>query len=144
MSSKGRNANHSLCEKSMKMVVNILKLSSFSIAKMSLGTTGHPIGTRNLAPVTGLMVPAANDPFPSPIPGSQRSQEPQSSSRPLSFVMQPGEEKGSSYVIHEQNSHIDGKASDYIRKVHAKNRVNVQETSHLSPYILPPPPRAVK
>ncbi|PSS07831.1 Homeobox-leucine zipper protein [Actinidia chinensis var. chinensis] len=38
MNNKGKR-NKSLCEKSMKMVTNIVKLSSFSIAKVSLGTS---------------------------------------------------------------------------------------------------------
>ncbi|CAK7322921.1 unnamed protein product [Dovyalis caffra] len=142
MSSKHRS-NNSLCEKSMKMVVNIIKLSSFSIAKMSLGTPSPPVVTKSLVPGTGSVM-VVNEPLLSQIPGSQRSQEPQGSSKPISFVMQPDEGNGSSHVIHKENSVIDGRASDYIRKVHEKNRNDAREMSKLSPYILPPPPRAVK
>ena len=42
----------------MKMVVNIIKLSSFSIAKMSLGTPSPPVATKSLAHVTGSVVVA--------------------------------------------------------------------------------------
>ncbi|KAL9337816.1 hypothetical protein Peur_069585 [Populus x canadensis] len=142
MGSKHGN-NNSLCEKSMKMVVNIIKLSSFSIAKMSLGTPSPPVATKSLAHVTGSVV-VPKEPLLSQIPGSRRSQEPQGSSNPKSFVMQPDEGNGSSHVIHEDNSVINGRASDYIRKVHEKNRNDALETSKLTPYIPPPPPRAVK
>ncbi|KAG5230071.1 Serine/threonine-protein kinase [Salix suchowensis] len=121
MSSKHRN-NNSICEKSMNMVVNIIRLSSFSIATMSLDHL--PLMTQ--------------------IPGSRRSQESHGSSKPISFVMQPDEGNGSSRVIHKENSFIDERASDYIRRVHEKNRKDALEASKHSPHIPPPPPRAVK
>ncbi|KAF9667798.1 hypothetical protein SADUNF_Sadunf15G0060900 [Salix dunnii] len=142
MSSKHRN-NNSLCEKSMNMVVNIIKLSSFSIAKMSLGTPSPPVVSKSLVPVPGS-VAAANEILMSQIPGSQRSQESQGSSKPISFVKQPDEGNGSSHVIHKENIFIDAMASDYIRKVHEKIRNDALEASERSPYIPPPPPRAVK
>ncbi|TYI35755.1 hypothetical protein ES332_A03G098200v1 [Gossypium tomentosum] len=47
------NNDKSLCEKSMKMVMNIIRFSSFSIVKASLGTTGyHSTPTKNLKPAT--------------------------------------------------------------------------------------------
>lgn len=71
---------------------------------------------------------------------SRRSQESQGSSKPISFVMQPDEGNGSTHAIHKENSVIDGRASDYIRKVHEKNHKDAREMSELSSYILPPPP----
>ncbi|KAG6747001.1 hypothetical protein POTOM_049377 [Populus tomentosa] len=120
MGSKHRN-NNSLRENSMKMVVNIIKLSSFSIAEMSLGTPSPPVVTKSLAHVTGSVV-VAQEQLLSQIPGSRRSQEPQGSSKPKSFVMQPDEGNGSSHVIHQDNSVIDRWASEYIRKCILKYR----------------------
>ncbi|KAI5569114.1 hypothetical protein BDE02_12G056800 [Populus trichocarpa] len=141
MSSKNRS-NNSLCEKSMKVAVNIIKLSSFSIAKMSLGTHGPPVVTKSHIPMTGSVM-VANEPLLSQIPGSRRSQESQGSSKPISFVMQPDEGNGSTRAIQKENSVIDGRASDYIRKVHEKNHNDARETSELSSYV-PPLPRALK
>ncbi|KAG5230078.1 hypothetical protein OIU78_029825 [Salix suchowensis] len=142
MSSKHRN-NNSICEKSMNMVVNIIRLSSFSIATMSLGSPSPPVVSKRLVPVAGS-VAADKEPLMTPIPGSRRSQESHGSSKPISFVMQPDEGTGSSRVIHKENSFIDERASDFIRRVHEKNRNDALEASKHSPHIPPPPPRAVK
>ncbi|KDP31170.1 hypothetical protein JCGZ_11546 [Jatropha curcas] len=144
MSGKVRG-NDSLCEKSMKVVVNIIKLSSFSLAKMSLGETGPSVVTKNLPSVTGS-IKDAKEPLLPELPGSRKSQQVRSRSKPVSFVMQPDEGNGSSYVIHE-DSIIDGKASDYIRKFHEKNNrfdAHVHETSKFSPSRPTRPIRAVK
>lgn len=131
MNSKDRS-NKSICEKSMKMVVNIIKLSSFCIAKVSLGVGGHPVAAKNLVPViSSVMVDMPSQ--------SRRSQELQSSSKQTSYLIEPSE-KDKSIVIREEMS-IDGRASAYIRKVH-ENR-NHYDASKLSQFILPPPPRAV-
>lgn len=138
MSSDDR-CNKSLCEKSIKMVANIIKVSSFSISKMTLGAGRHTAAAGSLEPlVDSAMVD--NKPVPSQIDGSRRSQQPQSGSK-RSFLIEPGEKNDSSstYEIHEEMS-VDGRASAYIRKVHEKNRNNY-DASKFSP--LPPPPRAV-
>ncbi|KAK2663871.1 hypothetical protein Ddye_002445 [Dipteronia dyeriana] len=127
--------NKSLCENSMKMMVNIIKLSSFSIAKMSFGSAGSsPAATKNLQ-VNGPLLPQS--------PGSRKSEKPKNSSKPVSFLMGQTGESESSYVVHGERSHIDGKASAYIRKVHQKNLSDLSESSNLPPYTLPPQPRAV-
>ncbi|KAJ6676758.1 hypothetical protein OIU85_009981 [Salix viminalis] len=131
MSSKHRN-NNSICEKSMNMVVNIIRLSSFSIATMSLGSPCPPVVSKRLVPVEAGSVAAAKEPLMT------------QSSKPISFVMQPDEGNGSSRVIHKENSFIDERASDYIRRVHEKNRNDAHEASKHSPHMPPPPPRAVK
>ncbi|WCJ36009.1 hypothetical protein M5689_017231 [Euphorbia peplus] len=108
----------------MKMVVNIIKLSSFSIAKMSLGVgTESSLVKKNLAPVVTASVTVSDQPE---IPAGSRksSQQLRSRSKPYSsFVMQKAEDggKGSTYMIREGNSLIDGMASDYIKKFHEKN-----------------------
>lgn len=116
MNSKAKS-NGCVCEKSMKMEFNIIKLSSFSIAKMSLGAAGPAVVARNIA--------HAMDANGSLLPQIHRSQKPQQlrgRSKPFSFVMQPDEGKSSSScMIHGEKSVIDGMASAYIRKFHEKN-----------------------
>ncbi|XVE57055.1 hypothetical protein DITRI_Ditri04bG0061100 [Diplodiscus trichospermus] len=127
----------SLCEKSMKMVVNIIKLSSFSIAKMSLGATAHSTATKNLAPATDhpdMVTDALLQPQ-----FSGMSEKLQSSSKPYSVVMQPDGEN-ESLMVHEEKRDSDGIFAAYIRKVHEKNRSSLHEASKHSPFILPPPP----
>ncbi|KAJ6411662.1 hypothetical protein OIU84_008278 [Salix udensis] len=85
-----------------------------------------------LVPVAAGSVPAAKEPLMT------------QSSKPISFVMQPDEGNGSSRVIHKENSFVDERASDYIRRVHEKNRNDAHEASKHSPHMPPPPPRAVK
>lgn len=137
MSSKDRSSK-SLCEKSMKMVANIIRLSFFSIARMSLGAGGHPAAVgRNLEHVTHVRETVKiddNNSMPSQSPGSRRSQQPQSSSR-LSYLIEPDEKDDSSHVIREELG-VDGRASAYIRRVHEKNRSNYDAAKH-SPLILP-------
>ncbi|KAF3972150.1 hypothetical protein CMV_004311 [Castanea mollissima] len=121
MNGKGRS-NKSICEKSMKMVVNIIKLSSFCISKMSLGVGGNQV-----------MVDMSTK--------NQRSQEPQSRSKKISYLIEPSENDESTYVICEEMN-IDGRASAYIRKVHEKCQ-NHYDASKISPCILPSQPYAV-
>lgn len=133
MNSKGRS-NKSICEKSMKMVVNIIKLSSFCISKMSLGVGVNQAVTKNLPIVmSSVMVDMSTK--------NQRSQEPQSRSKKISYLIEPGENDESMYVICEEMN-IDGRASAYIRKVHEKCQ-NHYDASKISPCILPSQPYAV-
>jgi hypothetical protein len=121
MSSDDR-CNESLCEKSIKMVANIIKLSSFSISKMTLGEGRQTAAPRSLEPLADSAM-ADNKPEPFRISGSRRSQQPQGGSK-HSFLIEPGEKNDSTYEIHEEMMSIDGRASAYIRKVHEKNRNN--------------------
>ncbi|KAK3031754.1 hypothetical protein RJ639_036634 [Escallonia herrerae] len=122
----------------MMVVTNMVKLSSLSIAKASLGTPGTPQSTKKLASVAGTATVARNSSLPQ-FPRTPRSQEPQSSSKPI-YLIQPDEGNVSSYIIDEEKS-VDVKASDFIRKVHEKNRYDSSETSDFSPHLMPPPPR---
>uniref|UniRef100_A0A2P2NFM3 Uncharacterized protein n=1 Tax=Rhizophora mucronata TaxID=61149 RepID=A0A2P2NFM3_RHIMU len=142
MSRKERN-NNSLWTKSMKIAVDIIRQSSLSIAQTSLGTSGPPVSMKNFAPVTGSVV-ASKETLLSQVSGGRRLQEPQSSSKPISFMMQPDEGNGSSYVTHEESNMIDGKASAYIKKVHARYHNDALEAPMLAPYLLPLPSRALK
>lgn len=137
MNTRDRN-NNSLCQKSMKVVANIAKSSAFSIAKMSLGSSA---AAKTAGPITDP-VTLANEPLLSQLSGSRRSEKPQNSSNPVSFLMEPSKGNESSYVVHEDKSVIDGMASAYIWKVHQKHRRDFSESTNLPQYILPPPPRA--
>ncbi|PIN22651.1 hypothetical protein CDL12_04635 [Handroanthus impetiginosus] len=144
MNRKGKN-NKSLCEKSMEVVINFVKLSSFSIAKMSL---------RPSSPQSPSTVEKHKDSrsFHANFSDSLRSvsslssnlklQKSQRSSKAISYLLEPfgeGNTNSSTFVVNEEES-IDGKASEYIRKVHEKNRHNSQETSNIDAYVMPPPP----
>lgn len=136
-------SNESLCEKSMKMVTNMVKLSSLSISKVSLGISGPPPATKNLASVTASLMVVDKPPLLQ-FPGNRRSQEPQSGTKPMGYLIAPVAGNGSSSIIREDNS-IDGKASDYIEKVRKKIRCASNKTTNHSAYIMPPPtPRVVK
>lgn len=140
MNGKDRSSE-SLCETSVKMVTNIIKLSSFSVAKASLGTSTRPQSSRNLSLNVGddSYVVGPEPPLPR-FPGSRRSQE---SSKPISYLVEPGKGVGSAYLIHEEEN-VDSMASDYINKVHEKNRHYLREIAKDNPIILPARPRVVK
>lgn len=128
-------SGESLCERSMKMVVSVIKLSSFSIAKMSLG-----VGTAGRRAPFRILLPTESKSSDSTKHRNFWSQEPRVSSKPVSYLIEPDERTGSSYVVQD----VDGKASNYIDRVHKKNRRYFRESSEDYPIILPPPRRAAK
>ncbi|CAL5431208.1 unnamed protein product [Camellia sinensis] len=144
MTKKANNhKNKSLCEKSMQILVNFIKLSSIYLASLSLGTTtvGHTLPDQNRPGQKGI-VPAKNVLKVSQIQGSQtqKSQEPESDSMSYSYLMDPSENKGSSHMVSEVNDYTDNRFSDYIQRFHDKNRRDSITASKGLPYILPPPP----
>lgn len=117
---KYRNSETSLCERSMKVVTNIIRNSSFSIAQrtLGLGATGHK-GSKE-ALLEEDMVPE-KEPMPMPR-GSRRSQEPQNRPNPT-YVLKPrgrddaeADSMSHRHVIHREEC-VDGLASDYIKKI---------------------------
>ncbi|KAE8697633.1 Detected protein of unknown function [Hibiscus syriacus] len=140
-----RNENKSLCEKSMKVVVNIIKLSSFSIAKMGLGeATGHPTAAKSPTSIMDSNT-FVDGPMPRAPRASGMSEKLQSRSKPYSFVMHPANGGNESLVVREgKRDDGDGKFAAYIKKVHEKKRSNLHEAAKLSPYILPPPPTPLR
>ncbi|CAN4100460.1 unnamed protein product [Withania somnifera] len=126
-------SNSSLCENTVKMVTNVIRLSSFSIARMSLGMATQP--------ATAGKFPASHpatftkDSQVAEFPASFRSLEPVNIKKPIAFLIEPTESgKSSLYAVNEKS--VDGRASDYIRRVHEKNRRDSNEA-------IPPPPRFV-
>lgn len=122
----------SLCERLMKMVVSIIKLSSFSIAKMSLGggAPGLQVPVRVVAPTENETPGRAN-------PRNLYSQEPCGSAKNVSYLTEPDEGIGSSFMVRDWENidsmasefidriyrgNVDSMASDYIDRVHKKNQ----------------------
>ncbi|OIT35385.1 hypothetical protein A4A49_20398 [Nicotiana attenuata] len=137
MNNKSRS-NKSLCEKSIKMVTNVIRLSSLSIARMSLGISVQPEAVKT--PVTGPATFVKGS-TTAQFPESLRSQEPLNIKKPIAYLIEPVKsDKSMHHVIHEKNG-VDGRASDYIRKVHEKNRHDSNEAMSFSAFIIPPPPR---
>ncbi|KAF8037203.1 hypothetical protein BT93_B0189 [Corymbia citriodora subsp. variegata] len=137
-----KRSNDSLCERSMKMVTNILRLSSLSIASMSLGTTSRPDLARSHSSAKDSSM-MAEELAVWQFPGTRRSQEPLSRSKPISYLVELEDGTESAHVLRD-DMNVDGMASDYIERVHKKNRHYSREASENSPIILPPPPRMPK
>ncbi|PIA62351.1 hypothetical protein AQUCO_00200386v1 [Aquilegia coerulea] len=140
MTNKIKRNKKSLCEKTMQIAVNIIRVSSLSFAKKSLGTSAglprmihgdHESGTI----IEIESVSQGNE--------QRRLQEPVNSSKPSSYVLNPSEKKASSYVMRD-GMNVDGRASDYIQRFHEKNRIHTADLK-VSPYlIMPPPPPLIK
>ncbi|TYJ99125.1 hypothetical protein E5676_scaffold248G003300 [Cucumis melo var. makuwa] len=141
---KESRSTESLCEKSMLLVANLIKLSSsISFAKTANNeaTAGSPTTRRR----------SGGNPAATPlIPGSKRLQEPQSRAKPI-YVTKPGgggfqighgspsprySTSSSSSVIYEESdfdeANVDGWASEYIEKVH-KNRKDFEQSTMKKP-----------
>lgn len=110
MLTKDRN-DESLCEKSMSMVVNIIKLSSFSIAKMSLGDSTSSTASKNLRPMKNSVTVGDEHLLPRFL-GTHRSEKPRSRSKPM--LVEPGAGRKSLLKVHQDNSIIDDLAFEYI------------------------------
>jgi hypothetical protein len=117
------------------MAANIIKILSFSVAKMTLGASGHAAAARSFEQPLLDSAMVDNKPVPSQIDGSQRSQQQPQSSSKRSSLIEVGEENDSTYEIieiHEEMC-VDGRASAYIKKVHEKNRNNYDASKFSSP-----------
>ncbi|KAM3307833.1 hypothetical protein P3S67_009577 [Capsicum chacoense] len=135
MKNKSRSSDDSLCEKSMKMVTNVIRLSSFSIARMSLGIATQPAPAGKIPATFIRGSPTAQ------FPESLRSQETVNVKKPIAYLIDPTESGKSSSLYAVNEKCIDGRASDYIRRVHEKNRHDSNEAMSFSPFVIPPPPR---
>ncbi|KAK2409014.1 hypothetical protein P8452_70641 [Trifolium repens] len=128
-------SEESLCEKSMKVVVNVIRLSSFSIAQRTLGvgaTTTRKSGKDKdfsgsdfSDKETKKEKSVSNKQFPA----SSRSQQPQSRANPTYVIKSVGSNGSTEYMIHKERLHdanskkelcVDGLASDYISKIRNK------------------------
>ncbi|KAK7389006.1 hypothetical protein VNO78_23837 [Psophocarpus tetragonolobus] len=115
----------SLCEKSMKVVVNVIRLSSFSIAQMTLGATS----TRKASPGSDVD-PDEESLVPDQFPASKRSQQPQSRANPIYVIKSDGSNGSTEHLIYQERvpgdvnpkkeQCVDKSASDYICKIRNK------------------------
>ncbi|KAK4264264.1 hypothetical protein QN277_025468 [Acacia crassicarpa] len=131
-SNKSRTADRSLCEKSMKVVSNIIRISSFSLAQMTLGATVKAMKEEEDMVADDEVEPSVV--LPQFGGTSRRLQEPQN--RPnRTYVIKPEGAGGRNEVAEDEISHhhhrvvhhqheiekkevcVDGLASDYIKKI---------------------------
>lgn len=128
MNNNTTRTNKSICEKSMKLMTNIVKVSYISIAT---------IGLRTHAPSNSL-ARATHNPAPS-LPSYPRNLRPQEPS--VSYLVPPGDtNKSSMSMIKDDESVIDRDAGDFIKKVRARNMKDANEMTNIYESILPPPP----
>lgn len=107
----------SLCEKSMEIVVNIITLSSFSLAAINLGGTNNKNhksshSSINVSKVSSFQLQKGNN---------KKSQVPTTKSR--FYVKERDQGEKSSRLVHENTEQDqDENFSDYINKFHKRNR----------------------
>ncbi|PNY01140.1 hypothetical protein L195_g024428 [Trifolium pratense] len=120
----------------MKVVVNVIRLSSFSIAQKTLGVGGAT--TRKSGKDKDF---SGSDDYSDKeikeeklvsnkqFPASSRSQQPQSRANPTYVIKSVGNNGSTEYMIHKERLHdvnskkelcVDGLASDYISKIRNK------------------------
>ncbi|RDX73232.1 hypothetical protein CR513_47185, partial [Mucuna pruriens] len=128
----------SLCEKSMKVVVNVIRLSSFSIAQKSLGGTNRRKGGSG----SDMDLDEEEALVPDQFPASKRSQQPQSRANPTYVIKSGGSNGTTEHLIYQERVPgdvnpkkelcVDGLASDYISKIRNKlGRVRKQKKANL-------------
>ncbi|GAB2214177.1 hypothetical protein Droror1_Dr00018517 [Drosera rotundifolia] len=126
------NERRSLCEESMLVIVNILKLSSLSLARKTLSvatTKDYPTPEHRNFIKKDVVIPPVRA-FSNGRSLQERQQDeskraqypergPNLSYVELPAVGQKEKASSSSYVVHEA-SHADGRFSDYIKRFHQK------------------------
>lgn len=139
MVEKKRQAMESVCEKSMQLMVNIIKLSSFSLATMNLREK-HKTNDR-IKSFTGFF--SSN----SETSKSKRSEAPLSKSDLMEEDAAGDRRDFSKYIerfhMKTKNDEVntDRKAGAYIKKFHHKNSRHFTLAAPTSlPMVLPPPP----
>ena len=108
------SSNKSICENSMNLMTNIMKVSYISIAN---------IGFRTSAPLQ-QMARATHNPAPSlsRYPKNLRLQKPIDSTQRVSYLINPDQTNRSSLnMIKDGESNIDMEASDFIKTVLERN-----------------------
>ena len=114
MKSKERK-DKSLYKNSVKVVANLIKMSSFSIANTSPGAEENEsvLEPRNKLQPAESFVMVANNPI------RELQEANTESSKQISYMV--NEVYRSSHVIQEDKN-VDGRATEYIRKVREKNQ----------------------
>ncbi|MED6148220.1 hypothetical protein PIB30_050997 [Stylosanthes scabra] len=132
---KSKSSEKSLCEKSMMVVANVIRLSSFSIAHKTLGVSTNGKNGKDLSSGSDYSdIEPLCDQFPAAT--SRRLQQPLSHAN-RTYVVKPSGSHGSSstgcvvykdHRVSEANGNnkakkeecVDGLASDYITKIRSK------------------------
>ncbi|KAK1435796.1 hypothetical protein QVD17_01565 [Tagetes erecta] len=114
----------------MKLMTNIVKVSYISIAKLGFRSHGPP-----------------HTPLVRPTPNPARSfvRYPRnlisSETTVSNYLIHPGDiNKPYKNMIQDDESDVDTKAWDFIKKVREKNMKDANEMTDVSELILPPPP----
>lgn len=125
------NKDKSLCEKSMKVVANIIKLSSFSIALKTVGATSAKthkgLSNTSLASEYADMVPEKKQLVRDQVYESKWSKEPKNRAN-LTYVTYPVMSDGSTSHVQAQKvpakqkeeEGVDLLASQYIKKMRTR------------------------
>lgn len=119
MKHKKKKKKSTLCEKSMLLVANIIKLSSIPLARISTFQTStvYKLPAANKTGIRPSRAEVASTTKALLVPQRPRRQRTTSSS-------EAEEINGSRSVPHKDGpsyNDIDGRASDFIRRIHEKN-----------------------
>ncbi|KAL2543101.1 Uncharacterized protein Adt_04079 [Abeliophyllum distichum] len=109
MTHKNSRKEQSLCEKSMELMVNIIRLLSFSLARINLADRSHVNFLNGSSSTSAAAVDAGSG-------GSKTSQAMESNSKLQTYLMEELDE-----------GEVDG-FSNYIRNFHPRNQ-NESETA---------------
>ncbi|KAJ7953709.1 hypothetical protein O6P43_025372 [Quillaja saponaria] len=110
---KHKKKPKSLCEQSILLVANIIKLSSFTLGGMTLGTNIRRPGMTSGRDNSSRLVPKVGR------SRSQRSQEPESIRKPRSYLMKPAKNVPPVFNM-QQIDDVNATASDYIKRIREK------------------------
>ncbi|KAG9443930.1 hypothetical protein H6P81_015270 [Aristolochia fimbriata] len=122
---RGKRSKKSLCEKSMNIVLNIIKVSSLSLASISLGSVSDPpppVSAALEAPVAPLVLGSTAG-----TTVVKKLVEPEPEQKRASYLMEPGDD-------------INWRAVQYINGIHERNIHESKKRSGAGDYMLLPPP----
>ena len=135
---RNKKKSMSLCDKSIMLVANIIKLSSLSLANISFGATSS---VRSLEPAHVRKMTKVDIP-PRQNSTLKRSQEPENESKSFFVVMQvpitEDQSSSSSYVSKKKSSKgespvadVDERAADFIRRIRDEIHKNQNDQQHV-------------
>ncbi|KAD2132527.1 hypothetical protein E3N88_25798 [Mikania micrantha] len=97
------------------------------------------IGFRAHAPSRSPpLAQATRNPAPSSSPQYPRNLRSQEST--VSYLMHPSDTNGSNMSMIKDDENVDRKASNFIKKVHARNMKDANGRTNFDEFIIPPPP----
>ncbi|KAL8215959.1 hypothetical protein R6Q57_022796 [Mikania cordata] len=128
MNNNQSRSNNSICEISINLITNIVRVSYISAANIGFITQAP---SPSLARATRNPAPSSSPQYPRNL----RSQEPT-----VSYLMHPSDTNGSNMSMIKDDENVDQKASNFIKKVHARNMKDANERSNFDEFIIPPPP----